>query len=118
MWREMAPFILSWAREGVYLRVLPMGGAERVGVTVQDLTPQLAEYFSTKQGVLITSVRDWSPADRAGLRAGDVVTGIDGSTVRTVADLTGALHRDLVGAELSIAVTRDRRNQTFKVLVR
>ena len=117
MGRLLAPFVVTPVREGPYLRFLPSGGAERLGVTVQELTPQLAEHFGTKAGVLIASVRQWSPADRAGLEAGDVITGVCDSAVRTLADLTRALHRDLTGAELSIAVTRDRRNQTIEVKV-
>jgi S1-C subfamily serine protease len=119
--REIRRFLASHAtgptREGPYLRTLPRGGAERLGVTILDLSPQLAEYFGTKDGVLIDSVRPWSPADRAGLKAGDVVIGVDGHAVRTATDLANALNRDLSGVRLSVGVTRDRRTSAIEVKV-
>ena len=107
--------VVTQVREGPYIRTLPRGGARRLGVTVFELTPQLADYFRTKAGVLIASVRDWSPADRAGLKAGDVITAVDGTAVDTAADFTRVLHRDLTSAELSITMTRYLRNQRIEV---
>src|SRR5262252_9457287 len=59
----------------------------RLGVTVDPLTDQLAQYFGAKEGVLVTSVADGSPASRAGLKAGDVITSVDGQPVRSTEDL-------------------------------
>jgi serine protease Do len=109
--------VMVQLREGPYIRTLPRGGARRLGVAVLELTPQLADYFGTKEGVLIASVRDWSPADRAGLKAGDVITAVDGIAVGTEADFTRVLHRDLTSAELSITVTRYLRKQRIEVNV-
>ncbi|MGH7496279.1 MAG: bifunctional nuclease domain-containing protein [bacterium] len=47
--------------------------AQGLGFIVQDLTPSLAQFFGRKEGVLISEVRASSPAEKAGLRAGDVV---------------------------------------------
>jgi len=117
IYRRMAPFISSLRREGAFLRQLPAGGTERVGIDVQELTPQLADYFGTRGGVLVSAVRASSPADRAGLRAGDVITGVDGELIRTGADLERALWRDLSGTELRITITRDREKRTVEVRV-
>ena len=114
----LAPFSRGATREGPYLRMLPLGGTERLGIEAIELTPQLAEYFGTDGGVLVARVRHWSPADRARLKAGDVVTRIDGHRVRTQHDLAAALHRTLAGARLTIAVTRDGRNRPIQVQVR
>jgi bifunctional DNase/RNase len=51
--------------------------AQGLGIIVQDLTPSLAQFFGRKDGVLISEVRENSPAEKAGLRAGDVVTRIN-----------------------------------------
>jgi serine protease Do len=115
--RRIAPFISSLRREGAFLRQLPAGGTERVGIDVQALTPQLADYFGTRGGVLVSAIRASSPADRAGLQAGDVITGIEGKVIRTDADLEQALRRDLSGTELTITITRDREKRTVAVPV-
>lgn len=113
----MAPFMSGPVREGPYLRSLPGGGTERLGLTVTDLTRQLAEFFGADDGVLVISVRHWSPADRAGLRAGDVVTGMSSHRVRNERDLAAALHRNLRGTRLTLAVRRDGRNAVIEVRV-
>jgi S1-C subfamily serine protease len=113
----MAPFMSGPVREGPYLRTVPLGGAERLGLRVIELTRQLDEYFGTDGGVLISAVRHWSPADRAGLKAGDVVTRIEGHKVRTERDLAGALHRNLRGARLTVGVTRHGRDAVMEVRV-
>ena len=114
----LVPFMVSPVREGAYIRMLPRGGAQRLGVTVQELTPQLATYFGTQGGALVVDVRQSSPADRADLRAGDVVTEIDGIVVRTTADLRRLLQRDLTNVALSISVRRDRLSEIVNVRIR
>ena len=64
-----------------------------LGITGQDLSGQLGKYFGAPdgEGVLITNVESDSPAARAGLEAGDVITGVDGNRVRTLGELRGQL---------------------------
>ena len=90
------------------------GGAGRLGITVDDLSPQLAEYFGTKDGVLVTSVQDDSLGARAGLKAGDVITALDGSTIESPAELRRRLQTMTDGQEFTIAVMRDRKAQSLK----
>lgn len=85
----------------------------RLGVTVDPLTDQLADYFGIKAGVLVTSVADGSAASRAGLRAGDVITSIDGQSVRSADDLIRAI-RDAKTDEVTIEIVRDRKSSTVK----
>ena len=86
----------------------------RLGITVDALSPQLAEYFGTKQGVLVKSVREGSVAAKAGLKAGDVITGVDGSSVDDPAELRRRLQGLGDSAEFTISVMRDRKAQTLK----
>ena len=53
----------------------------RLGIGVSELSPQLAEYFGTKDGVLVTSVTDNSVAAKTGVKAGDVITSLDGGSI-------------------------------------
>jgi serine protease Do len=91
-----------------------LGGSGQLGVSVSELSPQLSEYFGTKEGVLVTTVRDNSNASRAGLKAGDVITSLNGGTVTSAADLRRRAQRLEGGDEFTLAVVRDRKPMTLK----
>ncbi len=87
----------------------------RLGVTVDDLTPQLAQYFGAKNGVLVSSVReDDSPAAKAGLKAGDVITAVNQKPVRDRRDLLRALGDIDKGGEATLEVVRDKKVLVLK----
>src|SRR5262245_36043968 len=87
-------------------------GNRRIGISTQTLTKQLADYFGVKDGgVLITSVSENSPAAKAGLKAGDVITAIDGEKVTSPGDITRALNKKETG-DVSLTVIRDKSPRT------
>jgi C-terminal processing protease CtpA/Prc len=90
------------------------GGRAELGVTVQELTPQLATYFGAKDGVLVASVMEDSAASRAGLKAGDVIQSVNGQNVSSRTDLTRALRGAGTSADVSIGIVRDRKETTMK----
>jgi serine protease Do len=93
----------------------PMGMSRgRLGVTVSALGDQLAAYFGAKEGVLITAVADGSAAQRAGLKAGDVITAINNERVASPGQLTRALRSVNDDAELTVGIVRDRKEMTVK----
>ena len=90
----------------------------RLGVEIQDLTPDLADTFDTPaggdgaiEGALISKVLSGSPAASAGLRPGDIVTGIDGQPVRTAGDLRNRVGLLPVGTEVRLEVLRGSTRQ-------
>ena len=91
-----------------------LGGAGQLGISVDELSPQLSEYFGTKEGVLVTTVRENSNASRAGVKAGDVITSLNGGTVTTAADLRRRAQRLEGGDEFTLAIVRDRKPMTLK----
>lgn len=97
---------------------IAVGDRARLGVRLQSLTPQLAEYFALgdRSGVLITSVQNGSPADSAGLRAGDVLLSVSG---RVVSDVGDAVHgvRESDG-EVEIRLLRRGEERTVTVRLR
>lgn len=85
----------------------------RLGVQLNDLTPELAEYFGAKDGgVLVARVTPDSPAAKAGLKVGDVITSVDGDRVRGTDDLVDEL-RDKDG-EVTIGIVRDKGETNVK----
>jgi serine protease Do len=88
----------------------------RLGVQLNELTPELAQYFGAKDGgVLVASVTKDSPAEKAGLKAGDVITSIDSDRVRHANDVVDEL-RDKSG-EVTIGIVRDKRESSVKATV-
>lgn len=84
----------------------------RLGVQLGDLTPQLAEYFGVNDGgVLVSSIRTDSPAAKAGLKAGDVITSINGDRIRDYDDLVDEL-RDADSREVTIGIVRDKKDSS------
>jgi membrane-associated protease RseP (regulator of RpoE activity) len=90
------------------------GPTRRIGVTTNALGKQLADYFGVTHGVLVSSVEEGGPADKAGLKAGDIVTEADGRKVEDPDDLVGALSAKEAG-EVTLTVTRDRKQRTVRV---
>jgi serine protease Do len=82
------------------------------GVTVQDLSGQLGEYFGTREGVLVTAVEDGSAAKTLGLKAGDVITKIGDYTVRSTADWWRRM--SAASGEVAVTIVRDRKEMTLK----
>jgi serine protease Do len=95
---------------------VPFGGVSpsrrQLGVELMPLSDQLAAYFGVKAGVLVARVRADSPAASAGIKAGDVITTVNGSNVSEVADVTRAVRRG--AGELALTVVRDRKELTLK----
>ena len=88
-------------------------GGTRLGVTVENLTDQLAGYFGAKEGVLVTEVTESSAAAKAGLKAGDVITAIGGKPVRDSSELARAVRDWKEGTDVAIGIVRDRKPQTL-----
>jgi serine protease Do len=89
----------------------------RLGVTVEPLTEQLQEYFGAKEGgVLVSSVTAGSAAEKAGLKAGDVITTINGDRVADTGDLIDELAQTS-GTEVTIGIVRDKKASTLKATV-
>lgn len=86
----------------------------QLGVTVNGLSDQLAEYFGTEDGVLVASVTAGSTAARAGVKAGDVIVSVNGATVGDAADLRLRMHAVKAGEEFTLGIVRDRKSMTLK----
>jgi serine protease Do len=75
---------------------------------------QLADYFGVKDGVLIKQVMRNTPAERAGLKAGDVITKVDGQSVASTRDITQQL-RSAANRAVTLTVVREKREMPLTV---
>jgi predicted metalloprotease with PDZ domain len=96
--------------------VVVVHSSMRSGLMVENLTPQLGEFFGAKNGngVLVRSVEKGSRADKAGLRAGDVITRVGDQPVHDTSDFTHALHSHSTGS-IGLGVIRDKKEQTLTI---
>jgi serine protease Do len=96
--------------------VFALGKNRRIGVSTMQLTKQLADYFGVAdgKGVLVTSVGADSPAAKAGIKAGDVITAVDGEKVEGAGDLSRALNKKKEG-DVTLTLIRDRNQRTITV---
>jgi PDZ domain-containing secreted protein len=93
-----------------------LGNSRRIGVSTMELTKQLADYFGITggKGVLVTSVTDDGPAAKAGVRAGDVITAIEGEAVDSPGDISRVINRKKEG-DVTLTIIRNKSQQTIRV---
>jgi membrane-associated protease RseP (regulator of RpoE activity) len=96
--------------------VFSLGNHRRIGVSTMQLTKQLADYFGIAdgKGVLVTAVTDDSPAAKAGLKAGDVITAIDGEKIERSGDLSRTVNKKKDG-DVTLTVVRNKNQRTINV---
>lgn len=91
-----------------------------LGVSLEDLTPALREYFhaSKNTGVLVSTVDPESPADKAGLKAGDVIVSVDGAKVQSARDIGRMIADHKGGDQVRLEIIRNGApQQLFATLI-
>ncbi len=91
----------------------------KLGVGIQDLTPDLAEALKLGElrGAVIANIEPGSPAERAGLQVGDVVTTVDGRPVHGATDLRNRIGLTPAGTTIRLAIKRGDTEQTVSVTI-
>jgi S1-C subfamily serine protease len=90
-----------------------------LGIVGAQLTPEIASALnlSTSEGVLVREVAPSGPAATAGIRPGDIITSVNGQTVRTPEDLLAALRQTKPGDEAEVQVSRGGQTATLTVTI-
>jgi len=91
----------------------------RLGVYIQDLTPQLAKAFDMKnlRGVVVSQIMPESPAEKVGLKAGDVITSVNGRDVDNSSDLKNIIGLLRIGRKVELIIVRNGREEHLSVVV-
>lgn len=97
--------------------ILRNGESRQIGVSVSELTKQLAEHFgiSGGKGLLVETVKENSPAAKAGIKAGDVIIEAEGKEVKNSIELIRSLNEKKEG-EVTLTIVRDKNRQSIVVL--
>ena len=90
-----------------------------LGVQAQDLTPELASAFDLKEqkGAVVTQVTEGSPAAKAGLKAGDIITAVNGKAVRSSAEVRNIVGMLRIGQKVEMQVKRDGKARNIVAVV-
>jgi len=90
-----------------------------LGVTIQELTPELSQKFGLKnsRGALVGDVAKGSPAEKCGMRRGDVILEFNGKKVEDVGNLRNMVAQSRVGAEIPIRILRGDKEYSVTVVI-
>jgi serine protease Do len=91
------------------------GDTPVVGFEGEALNPQLAEYFGVKEGVLVRFVSAKTPAEHAGLKAGDVVIKVNGTPVTSPREISGLVRASRNKKAIAFTVVRDKKEISLNV---
>ena len=121
--RKSAPFVVG--KEGwmnmpeVTLPEMPrvfLGlSSSMLGIEAESLGPQLGEFFGVKDGVLVRSVEKGSAAEKAGMKAGDVLVKVDQTGVASPGEVTGAVRSAHAKRTFPVTVVRNKQEVTLTV---
>jgi membrane-associated protease RseP (regulator of RpoE activity) len=98
------------------INMVVVTSSARSGLMVENITPQLGEFFGVKNGngVLVRSVEKGSRAEKAGLRAGDIIVKVNDQSVHDTSDFSHAV-KSRSGNSVNVGVIRDKKEQNLNL---
>ena len=88
-----------------------------LGISVQDLTPEMAEQFQVKEkeGVIVAQIHQGTGAEKAGLASGDIMKSVDDKAIKNTNELIKEIQKKKVGQKVKLNVVRDGKPMTIEV---
>jgi serine protease Do len=90
-----------------------------LGIGIQDVNQDLAKSFNLKgsHGAIVTDLKEDGPAEKAGLKQGDVITSFQGNTIEDAVTLQRAVTRSAVGSKATVTVMRDGHEKDMTITI-
>ena len=86
-----------------------------IGIGGRNLTEEIAKTHNLVEGVYVSSVEQFSSAERAGIKIGDVITAIDGTNVKTMDELNDIKNKHSIGDKVKLTIYRDGKTQEIEI---
>jgi membrane-associated protease RseP (regulator of RpoE activity) len=111
--------VFSDGNEAFVWRFPEHGRQGRIGVRLLEMTPELRAHYGAPReaGVLVAGVEKESPASKAGIQVGDIITRAGADRIESVADLSRAVRHAKAGDTINLEVSRDRASKQLTVKV-
>lgn len=87
----------------------------KIGISVVDINDSLSKQYNLPIGVYIQQIEEFSPAEKAGLMPGDVITKFDGKTVKTVQEINELKQKHKSGDTVEVVISRDGKSKTLSL---
>ncbi|MCI1960074.1 MAG: trypsin-like peptidase domain-containing protein [Clostridia bacterium] len=88
-----------------------------LGIMGSDITNELSDLYKLPVGVLVREVFDGSPASKAGLKQGDIITSINGNSVMNMQELIDYLNKTKVGDKAELNIVRENKSVTITITI-
>ena len=86
-----------------------------IGITGRNLDAKTAEKHNLVEGIYVYSVEEYSAAEKAGVKVADIITAVDGKTVKTMDELNEIKNTHSIGDTITLTVVRDGKNQNISL---
>lgn len=87
----------------------------KIGISCRDISSDVAKQNNVPEGVAVIQVQEFSPAEKAGLQAGDIITKFDGKSVKSVDSMNTIKSKHKSGDEINLEVSRDGSTKSLKL---
>ena len=86
-----------------------------IGITGRNLDEKTAKAHNLVEGIYVYSVEEYSAAEKAGVKVGDVITAVDGTTVKTMDELNEIKNKHSIGDKIKLTVQRDGKAKDLEI---
>ncbi len=86
-----------------------------IGIAGRDVTEELAKKYKLVEGVYVTAISEYSGAEKAGLKIGDIIVKVDDQEIKTMNELNKIKNTHQIGEEVKLTINREGEEKEIKV---